>query len=268
MSELSTASRPADRERPLPSGAAQVGAWSGYGTLLRWGFAQIGSMLPLIIVIQAILAAGIIVGFGFLIPGIDSATAMFLSTGAPTVLLLTIGLVIVPQGVARARIDGTFNYMRTLPVARPLVFAADLTVWAVIALPSVAVAVFTGWLRYDLAYSFNWPLVIAASLLITLMATAVGYAIAVSVQPMLAQLITQVLVFFVMLFSPITFAPSQLPGWFQTVHDFLPLRPGGDLLRAGLASDTFDASGRDLLVLSVWCIAGVAITIRALVRRH
>jgi ABC-2 type transport system permease protein len=153
-------------------------------------------------------------------------------------------------------------------VARPLVFAADLSVWLIIALPSVAVAVIVGRLRYDLTYSFNWPLLIAAALLVTVMATAVGYAIAVSLQPMLAQLVTQVLVFFVLLFSPITFAASQLPDWFQAVHDFLPLRPGADLLRAGLAADSFEASGRDLLVLAVWCLAGIAITLRALVRRH
>ncbi|WP_167138649.1 ABC transporter permease [Diaminobutyricimonas sp. TR449] len=245
-----------------------VGLWSSYRTLLRWQLAQIGSLLPLVIIIQALLAAGIIVGFGFLIPDINPATAMFLSTGAPTVLLLTIGLVIVPQGVSRARTDGTFNYMRSLPLARPMLFAADLTVWLIIALPSVAVAVLAGWLRYDLAFSFDWPVLVASALLITVMATSVGYAIAVSVQPMLAQLITQVLVFFVLLFSPITFGASQLPDWFQTVHDFLPLRPGADLLRAGLAADSFDASGRDLLVLTVWCLAGIAITLRALVRRH
>ena len=269
MSELASATEPARPEQSLrPLARVTVSLWSTYRTLLRWQLAQIGSLLPLVIIIQALLAAGIIVGFGFLIPDIDSGTAMFLSTGAPTVLLLTIGLVIVPQGVSRSRTDGTFNYMRSLPVARPLIFAADLTVWVIIALPSVAVAVLAGKLRYDLEYSFNWPLLVAAALLITVTATAVGYAIAVSVQPMLAQLITQVLVFFVLLFSPITFPPSQLPGWFQTLHDFLPVRPGADLLRAGLAADTFDASGRDLVVLAVWCLAGVAITIRALVRRH
>ena len=267
MSEPSTMTEPARQAPPAP---ARVGAglWSSYSTLLRWQLAQIGTLLPLVIIIQALLAGGIIVGFGFLIPDIDSATAMFLSTGAPTVLLLTIGLVIVPQGVSRSRTDGTFNYMRSLPLARPMLFAADLTVWVIIALPSVAVAVIAGRLRYDLAYSFDWPLLIAAALLTTVMATSVGYAIAVSVQPMLAQLITQVLVFFVLLFSPITFPTSQLPDWFQTLHDFLPVRTGGDLLRAGLASDTFEGSGQDLLVLCVWCLAGIAITIRALVRRN
>ncbi|PYG00452.1 ABC-2 type transport system permease protein [Georgenia satyanarayanai] len=251
--------------RPAP---VQVSLWTTYTTLLRWQVAQIGPLLPLVVVIQALLAAGIIIGFGFLIPDIDPATALFLSTGAPTVLLLTIGFVIVPQGVARARTDGTFAYMRSLPLARPLLLAADLTVWLLIALPSVAVGVLVAQLRYDLDLSFDWPVLVASALLVTLMATAVGYAIAVSLQPMLAQLVTQVLVFFVLLFSPITFPASQLPGWFQTAHDVLPARPGADLLRAGLASDVFDASGRDLLVLVVWCVLGVAVTLRALVRRE
>ncbi len=251
--------------RPAP---VQVSLWTTYRTLLRWNVATIGPLLPLIVVIQAALAAGIVVGFGFLIPDIDHGTALFLSTGAPTVLLLTVGLVIVPQGVSRARLDGTFNYMRSLPLARPMMLAADLTAWLLIALPSVVVAVLVAALRYDLSFSFDWPVLVAASLLVTVMATAVGYAIAVSMRPMLAQLLTQVLVFFVLLFSPITFPAGQLPAWFQTVHDVLPARPGADLLRAGLASDTFDASGRDLLVLVVWCVLGIAVSLRALVRRQ
>jgi len=245
----------------------RVSPATSYRTLVRWNLAQIGALLPLVIVIQTLLAAGIIIGFGFLIPDIDAGTALFLSTGAPTVLLLTIGLVMVPQGVSRSRLDGTFNYLRSLPMARPLLLAADLTMWLLIALPSVVVAVVVAQLRFDLDLSINWPLLVGASLLVTVMATAVGYAIAVSMQPMLAQLLTQVLVFFVLLFSPITFPAGQLPAWFQTLHDVLPARPGADLLRAGLASHAFDASARDLIVLAVWCLVGIAITLRALVRR-
>ena len=246
----------------------QVSAWSTYRTLLRWQVAQIGGLLPFVVVVQALLAGGIIIGFGFLIPDIDPATAMFLSTGAPTVLLLTIGLVLVPQGVARARTDGTFDYMRSLPLARPLLLAADVTVWLMVAVPSVAVGVVVARLRYDLTFAIDWPLLVTATLLVTIMATAVGYAIAVSMPPMLAQLVTQVLVFFVLLFSPITFPASQLPAWFLSVHDLLPVRAGADLLRAGLASDTFTASGRDLLVLALWCLLGLATSLRALVRRQ
>lgn len=268
MAETSTHA-PAESAAVSPvRSASPVGQWAAYRTLLSWQLAAIGGVMPLIVVVQALLAAGIVIGFGLLIPNIDTTTATFLALGAPTVLILTIGLVIVPQGVARTRLDGTFTYMRSLPVARPLHFLADLTVWVAVCVPSVGVAVLVGWLRYDLQLSFDWPLLIVAALLVAITATAVGYAIAVLLKPLIAQLASQALVFFVLLFSPVTFPASQLPDWFRTLHDVLPIRPGADLLRAGLASELYEASGRDLIVLLCWCVVGVAISLRALVRRE
>lgn len=245
----------------------RASVWASFSSLMRWQLSGIGTALPLIVVIQAMLAAGIVVGFGFIIPNITEATALFLSTGAPAMLLLTIGLVVVPQAVSRMRTDGTFEFMRSLPVPRPLMLLVDLTVWTAIALPGLAIGVLVAQLRYDLDLSINWPLLIVSALLVTVMATAVGYAIAVSIKPMIAQLLSQVLVFFVMLFSPITFPASQLPEWFQSVHQFLPVQAGADMLRAGLASDTYTATGRDALVLALWCAVAVVITLRALMRR-
>lgn len=253
--------------RTIPPSTLRISTWTSYRCLLRWTLGQIGAMLPLIVVVQALLAAGIIVGFGFLIPDIDPSTAAFLSSGAPTVLLMVMGLVIVPQGVAQARANGTFTYLRALPVPRPLLLLADLTVWLAIALPSIAVAVLVAQLRYPITFSFDWPLLVGASVLIAVVATSVGYAIAVSLPPMLAQLVSQVLVFFVLLFSPVTFPAAQLPVWFQHLHDLLPIRPAADLLRAGLLSSTYEASLTDLLVLLAWCALGLTISVRALVRR-
>lgn len=241
--------------------------WASFSALMRWQLLQVGAMLPLIVVVQAMLAAGIVIGFGFIIPDITDATALFLSTGAPAMLLLTIGLVLVPQAVARMRTDGTFEFMRSLPVPRPLMLAVELTVWSAIALPGVAIGMLVAQLRYDLSLAIDWGVLLVAAVLVTVMATAIGYAIAVTLQPMLAQLMSQVLVFFVMLFSPITFPASQLPEWFQTLHEYLPIQAGADLLRAGLASQAYDAGARDIIVLLIWCVAGVAITLRALMRR-
>lgn len=268
MSESIAASTVSPDPRPEPIAAVQVGLWHSFRTMMRWSMASIGSMLPLIIVIQAMLAAGIVVGFGFLIPDITADTALFLSSGAPTILLLTIGLVIVPQGVSRARASGALDYQRALPVARPLLLIVDLTVWTLIALPGVVIGLLVAWLRYDLTFAFDWPVLILASLLVATMAAAVGYAIAVTLPATLAQLASQVLVFFVLLFSPITFPVSQLPDWFQTLHLVLPIQAAADLLRAGIASNVFAAEWRDLLVLVLWTAFGLLVTTRALVRRR
>lgn len=245
----------------------QVSVGTSFLTLARWSLASIGAMLPLIVVIQAALAAGIVIGFGFLIPGITPESALFLASGAPTILLLTIGLVIVPQGVSRARASGELDYQRALPVSRPLLLLVDLMVWILIALPGVAIGLVVAWLRYDVAFTFDWPLLILVSILVTAMATSVGYAIAVALPAMLAQLLSQVLVFFVMLFSPITFPASQLPEWFRSLHAVLPIQPAADLLRAGVAAEAFPADGRDLLVLASWTALGLVVTFLALVRR-
>lgn len=260
-------SGPGSAPDPELRGATSAGRFTTYLTLLRWNGAQIGPMLALVVVVQAALAAGIVVGFGLLIPDVDTATARFLSTGAPTVLLLTVGLVMVPQAVAQARLNGTFTYLRSLPVPRPLVLAADLSLWLLVALPAIPVTMLVAWLRYGLTFRPDWPVLVPAVLLVAVMATSVGYAIAVSCQPMLAQVLTQVLIFFVMLFSPVTFPASQLPGWYRSLHDVLPVQAGADLIRAGLAADHFSADGRDLLVLTAWTALGLAVTLRALVRR-
>jgi len=257
---------PALSKPPTPA-VARTGLWAGYATLLRWTFAQTGAMLPFVVVVQAALAAGIIIGFGLLIPGIDTASAQFLSTGAPTVILMITGLVMVATGVAQSRTSGTFTYMRALPVPRALVLVADLTVWLIVMLPSVAVTVIVAQLRYGFGYAFDWPMLVCASALTALTASAVGYAIAVALPPLLTPLVTQVLVFFVMLFSPVTFPENRLPQWFQLVHDVLPFRPAADLIRAGLLSDVYTASGRDLIVLFAWCALALTVSVRAMVRR-
>lgn len=245
----------------------RTGVWTAYAALSRWQLARLGPLLPLMVVVQVLLSAGLVIGFGFLIPDIDPATALYMSTGIPTILLLIVGLVLVPNVVAQSKTEGTFGYQRTLPVPRPLVFLADLTVWSALAIPGIAVAVFIAWLRFDLALSFDWPILVTAAVLVTLTAASVGYMLAVVLPPMLSQLVSQALSFFVILFSPITFLPGQLPGWFQTVHDVLPIQPAADLLRAGLASTTYTVQVGDLVVLGAWCAVGIVVSMTALVRR-
>ncbi len=59
-------------------------------------------------------------------------------------------------------------------------------------------------LRFDL-HLVGTPLVVPASLLVALTATGIGYAIASLLPQQLANPLTQVLVVFVLMFSPLTF---------------------------------------------------------------
>ncbi len=186
-----------------------MSAFRTYRLLVEWQVRRMREFLPLAIVVQSLLALGIVIGYPLLFPKLDPTTVLFLATGAPTVTLILMGLVLVPQAVAQAKTQGTFDYMRTLPVPRLVNLFADVTVWLAVILPGVVFAVVVAALRFGLALSIS-PLVVPGMLLVALTATAVGYALASLLPPMLAGLVTQVLVVFVLMFSPLNFPADRL----------------------------------------------------------
>jgi ABC-2 type transport system permease protein len=111
-------------------------------------------------------------------------------------------------------------------------------------------------------------LVVPALLLVALTATGVGYAIASLLPQQLANLLTQVLVVFVLMFSPLTFPVERLPDWLATIHQFLPVKAMGEVIRGTVASNVFPLSIEPFLVLGAWCLVGFGITYWALSRRR
>jgi ABC-2 type transport system permease protein len=241
-------------------------ALTDYALLVQWQARKISWLLPLIIGVQTVLAVGIIVGFGFLLPEVDPETALFLSTGAPTLLLLVIGLVLVPQMVSEAKNEGTYDWMRALPVPRMAFLAADATVWFLSMLPGLVVALAVARWHYDLDLSIS-PLVVVAVLLVGLTATGVGYAIASFVPPMITLLLTNLLLFVALMFSPVNFPAERLPGWLQSVHEVLPITSMADVMRATLAQDDFDLTVGPFVVLAIWCAIGFTASHAAMNRR-
>lgn len=237
-----------------------------YGLLTRWQLQRQSAYIPLLVVVQAALAAGTVLGFGILMGDLDPGSSLFLATGAPTITLIVVGLVMAPQMLAQAKTEGSSQWLMTLPVPRLVFLAADLTVWTLIALPGTVLALAVGVLRYDITLSVVWW-VVPAALLVSLTAAAIGYAMAALLPPQVAQLMTQLVVFVILLFSPISVAVERFPGWLATVHQWLPISPMAELLRAGLANDVFSVPPRSLAVLLAWCVASVVLAGIALRRR-
>ena len=105
------------------------------------------------------------------------------------------------------------------------------------------------------------PLVVPALLLVALTATSVGYAIASLLPQQIANLLTQVLVVFVLMFSPLNFPAERLPDWLATIHQFLPVQAMGEVIRGTVASNVFPLTLEPFVVLTVWCIAGFGISV-------
>jgi len=238
-----------------------------YMLMLKWQALSNKPILPLNLVVQLMIAAGFIIGIGFFYPQITPSTAKYLTTGAPTISLLMVGLVLVPQVVALSRTQGTYDYIWSLPVSRMVYVAADATVWILVSLPGVILSVILGAVYYDFGLHIT-PLVIPAVLLIAVAGVFVGYAIAHGApKPQMAQLATQVIVFGIMIFSPIMYPIDQLPGWLAAVHRVLPVKYMADLSRGTLTDLNVDL-GLAFAVVGGWCLLGFVATFLLISRRH
>ena len=89
------------------------------------------------------------------------------------------------------------------------------------------------------------------------MAASVGYGIGQAISnPQLINMVTNLVVFFVLLFSPIAFPPSQFPSWLQTVNAFLPFEHMAAVVRASLAPQLVPSGVvDDYVIVAAWTVA-------------
>ncbi len=225
-----------------------------YFLMVKWVFLSYRPWLPLFLAVEICIAIAFIYGMGYFYPIISPETAKFLITGAPTLILLTTGFVMVPQTIAASRTEGTFDYIWSLPVPRMAHIIADTTVVIGTTLPSVVLAVVLGASHFSFSLDVSL-LVIPAVILICMTGAFIGYSIAFAVpKPMMVNVITQILVFIVMMFSPVMFPPERLPGWMQAIHKFLPIQYMADISR-GTLTDLPVNQGRAFAIVGAWCVA-------------
>jgi ABC-2 type transport system permease protein len=255
-----------DLRTELRSGAAYW--WRSYLLMTRWELLSIRLELPLFVILQFMLGAGMALGFGFLFEDPRGAQALYLSTGATVIPMMMVGLVVLPQTVAQQKIEGTYQYLFGLPVPRMCMYLAGLTVWTLVALPSSIAALLVGAWRYDLNLSVD-PLVVPATLLTIAVSAAIGYAFAHGLpNPRVTHVLTQLLVFVLVMFSPINFPADRLPGWLEAAHAWLPPQHAATLMRATLTEGLVDETYvRSFAILGAWTVGCWVITAWVMSRR-
>lgn len=239
-----------------------------YLLMLRWDLEELRQVLPIMVMMQILIGAGTVVGFGFFLGDAPQSAILFLATGATVMPLLTVGLVFLPSNVGEKKLRGTYDYMFSLPVARISMALSTLTLAAIVALPSIFVTLGVAALRFDLDLSIS-PLVVPAAFAVILMAGAIGIAIGHALSdPRLTNLLTNLLVFGFLLFSPINYPPERLPGWMQSLHDWLPFEASGQVMRGTLTDGLVDDLVRPFILLAVWGLASLAVAYAVMIRRR
>lgn len=241
-------------------------ALRSYWLLVTWQAMRKKAYLPLMAAVQGLFTLGIVLGYPLLFPTIDRAAIYLIATGAPAVSMVSVGLVALPQTVGSQKIEGSLAYMRSLPVPRLAYLLADLTVWLAIVVPGVVLGVAVGAWRFGLDLQVS-PLVVPAVLMVALTSTCVGYALASLLPYMLTVILTQAIVVFVFMFSPLTFLPDKLPAWMETIHRLLPIQAMGEVTRGTIAPHEFALPPGAFLTLAVWCVIGFGATYAAMTRR-
>lgn len=237
-----------------------------YMLLLKWNLMRQRYFLPFMAIVQCLLAGGVVLGFSFLVPQTDPVTVLYLATGAPTVILVVVGMVAAPQEVAMQKREGFFDYYRALPVPRLAMLAADATVWTALAVPGVLLALGVAALRFDLSFSVS-PLVVPAFLLVALTAVAVGYGIAYASHPRVTAMVTQIIVFIALMFAPVNYPADRLPDWFAAVHQVLPFQYMAQAMRQTIDVPATGVPALPFLMLAAWAVVGLAVTVRLMTRR-
>jgi ABC-2 type transport system permease protein len=258
-------------ELPSPGRGLRSGLpyWVGsLRSMLRYDWGEMRPWVAMLIVIQTMMGAGMVIMYGFFYPQITPVRALYIATGAPTLALIPLGLVMVPNAVMMDKLRGTFDYVWSLPVPRSAHAVSTFSLFTALALPGTALALLVATWRYGIHLSLS-PLLIPAVLLCALMSVTVGYALALAIaNPLVTNVIVNALIFVVLLFSPIVYPASQLPGWLYDVHQVLPFESMAVVIRAGLTTGLATQVGQSFLVLGAWTAVGCAVTAWVVGRRR
>lgn len=228
---------------------------SDYKYVFQMQFIKNAGFLIFMALIQILISIGIVIGFTYLLPTPDTQSILYLATGAPTIILIFTGLVILPQQVGTSKTDGFMEFMRTWPVNRSAILTADTTIWLLLTIPGIIIASVIAHFMYQPGYDISWTIV-PAFFMIALTSIGVGYGFSYLLSPTTSLAISQVTVFGALMFSPVNFPMDRLPEWLQTVHEFLPLYSMAEVMRASLAASTFDATIGNYINLFIWCVLG------------
>jgi ABC-2 type transport system permease protein len=220
--------------------------------MLRFELTNMRSFLSMALVIQILMGGGMAYMYGFYFGTVPEIVRAFIVTGIPALALIPVGFVLVPNAIMDHKIRGTYDFVWSLPVPRMASATATFILYTVLAIPGTILSLLIAHVHYDVVLHVSWS-VVPAMVLTSLMATSVGFAFAHAIpEPRITNLITNMVVFMVLLFSPIVVQIDQFPGWWAAIQRVLPFYHMANVIRAGLSTGLATSVGTSWLILGIW----------------
>jgi ABC-2 type transport system permease protein len=235
--------------------------------MLRWVLTQQKILFTGIVFTQFVMGIGAAVMYKFYLGSLEPGTALFLVTGIPALSLIPVGFVMVPILVMQEKSRGTHDFTWSLPVPRLAPVAATFTVFTAISMPIAALSTLLASRQFDVTLVVSWT-VVPLALLASLMATSVGYGMAMAIpEPRITNLITNIVIFLVLMFSPIAIPIDRFPEWSAVAHRILPFYHMANLIRSGLTDGLAADIGQSLAVVITWTVLGWALVTKVVAKR-
>lgn len=246
---------------PLPASSVVVrrGArrWlRSYLMMMRFDVRGLGQWLVIGIAVQVLMGAGAAIMYGFYLGDLPELARVFIATGVPALGLIPVGFVMVPGMVAQQRIAQTYDFVWSLPVPRLAAAASTFTVFTLMALPGFVTSLGVAVWYYAVDVRISW-IVVPAVGLTALMCTSVGFGMAHAIKdPLAVNFIANMVIFFVLLFSPIIVPITQFPDWLASIHQVLPFYHIAQVLRDALSTGLVADPQASYVWLTAWTLAG------------
>ncbi len=218
-------------------------------------------------VIQVVYTVSFVLGFGYFMRPISELQALYVTTGIATNMVVVVAVMDLSNSLSQSKADGRLDYLLTLPVGRENYLAAQVVYVALRALPGVAFAVWFGAWHYDLSLSYD-PIVILVAALGVLSLAGVGIAIGtISPQPQITNALTNLTMFYVLLFGPVLLPKEQLPALLRHLSVAMPPTYTADAMRGALTALPGTHLARSLWVMCGFTLGSLALS-AALIRRR
>jgi ABC-2 type transport system permease protein len=235
------------------------GHWlSSYLAMLRFDIASQRTWLPMFVLTQVMFGAGMAIIYGFYLGHMSHQTALFIVSGSPAAAVLTSGLIGVTTMVVERKETGSWDFVWSLPAPRSAVVASTFTVFTLMAIPGIVIALALAAWRYGLTLTPS-PMAVPAVLLTALMATSVGFGMAQLIpNPLVTGVVVNALIFVVLMYSPVSFPITQFPHWLAGVQRVLPMYYSAQVLRASVTTGIVHDLALSYTVLAAWTAAAWA----------
>ncbi|HTS96922.1 MAG TPA: ABC transporter permease [Streptosporangiaceae bacterium] len=241
---------------------------ASYLAMLRFDIASQRTWLPMFVLTQVLFGAGMAVIYGFYLGPMAPQEALFIVSGAPAIAAIAAAVIGVSSMVTERKVAGTWDFIWSLPVPRSAVVASTLTVYTAMTIPGVVATLALAAWRYDVHLSLS-PVAALDFVLAALMATSMGFGLALAIRdPLVTNAVLNALIFLVLLFSPVVYPITQLPGWLAGAHRVLPFYYLAQVMRAGVTTGLVHGLGTAYAVLAAWTVAAWAASAWVIGRRR